>query len=220
MMVSPGWAALIAFWIDSPGPTTLFAACAEPIAVARATPLATKRVRIMVATSSMVRLIKRPPLCRGAKEERCCKTIAPLRNEGSILLTEGDVCALWHKAYHSTKEAPNFRELRLGDVGQKDRPGRDGYSPRGRHVSRRNASLGLSLGQMQSLGGVGPLGDPRQSPSNRISPSPRFGSAKEKYSSARSPAFLPSWDGVSAMAVGRSSTKRRSHLLSKPPRRA
>src|SRR5215217_5161824 len=48
--------------MDSAGPTTLFAACAEPIAVARATPLATKRVRIMVATSSMVRLIKRPPL--------------------------------------------------------------------------------------------------------------------------------------------------------------
>src|SRR5215212_6006425 len=48
--------------MDSPGPTTLFATCAEPIAVARATPLATKRVRIMVATSSMVRLIKRPPL--------------------------------------------------------------------------------------------------------------------------------------------------------------
>src|SRR5829696_5549222 len=62
MIVSPGWAALIAFWMDSPGPTTLFAACAEPIAVARATPLATKRVRIMVATSSMVRFIKRPPL--------------------------------------------------------------------------------------------------------------------------------------------------------------
>src|SRR5215212_6395057 len=48
--------------MDSPGPTTLFAACAEPIATASATPLATKRVRIMVATSSMVRLIKRPPL--------------------------------------------------------------------------------------------------------------------------------------------------------------
>src|SRR5918993_3870956 len=105
MMVSPGWAALIAFWMDSAGPTTLFAACAEPIAVARATPLATKRVRIMVATSSMVRLIKRPPLCRGAKEERC-QTPAPLRNEGSILLTEGDVCAPWHKTPQSTKEAP------------------------------------------------------------------------------------------------------------------
>jgi hypothetical protein len=60
-----------------------------PILVtASATPLATKRVRVMVATSSMVRLIKRPPLCRGAKEERC-QTPAPLRNEGSILLTEG-----------------------------------------------------------------------------------------------------------------------------------
>ena len=41
-----------------------------------------------MATSSMVRLIKRPPLCRGAKEERC-QTPAPLRNEGSILLSEG-----------------------------------------------------------------------------------------------------------------------------------
>jgi hypothetical protein len=40
----------------------------------------------MVATSSMVRLIKRPPLFSGAKEERC-QTPAPLRNEGSILLS-------------------------------------------------------------------------------------------------------------------------------------
>src|SRR3712207_3680176 len=48
---------------------------------------------------------------------------------------------------------------------------------------------------------TGPLGDLRQSPSNRVSPSPRFGSVTEKYSSERSPAFLPSRDGVSAMAV-------------------
>src|SRR5215211_40228 len=68
--------------------------------------------------------------------------------------------------------------------------------------------------------GPGPFGDPSQSPLKRVLPSARFGSAKEKYSSARSPAFLPSWDGVSAMAVGRSSTKFRSHLLSKSPRRA
>jgi pimeloyl-ACP methyl ester carboxylesterase len=59
-----------------------------------------------------------------------------------------------------------------------------------------------------------------QSPPKSVSPSPRFGSAREKYRSASSPAFLPSWEGVSAMAVGRSSTKRRSHLLSKSPRRA
>src|SRR5215210_7899403 len=95
-----------------------------------------------------------------------------------------------------------------------------GYSPSSSHLRRRNAPLGLLPGQMHALGGSGPLGDPHQSSSNRISPSPRFGSAKEKYSSASSPAFLPSWVGVSAMAVGRSSTKRRSHLLSKPPRRA
>src|ERR671912_1969446 len=103
MMVSPGWAALIAFWMDSPGPTTLFAACAEPIAVARATPLATNTVRAMVTNNTMVRLIKRPPLCRGAKEERC-QSPAPLRNEGSILLTEGDVCAPWHKTHQSPKK--------------------------------------------------------------------------------------------------------------------
>src|SRR5215212_5949194 len=109
-------------------------------------------------------------------------------------------------------------ELRLRDVSQKI--GWGGYSSRGRHVRQRNAPLGLIPGRMQGLGGPGPLGDPLQSPSKRISPSPRFGSAKEKYSSASSPAFLPSWEGVSAMAVGRSSTKRRSHLLSKLPRRA
>src|SRR5215213_5308933 len=116
MIVSPGSAAFMAFWMDSPGPTTLFAACAEPIAVASATPLATNRVRAMVDNNTMVRLIKRPPLCsRGAKEERC-QTPAPLRNEGSILLCEGSVCAPWHKARQSTKEAPNFRELRYGEV--------------------------------------------------------------------------------------------------------
>src|ERR687893_3032488 len=85
--------------------------------IASATPLATKRVRIMVATSSMVRLIKRPPLYRGAKEERC-QTPAPLRNEGSILLTEGDVYAPWHKTRQSTKEAPtDFAEYLFPDVG-------------------------------------------------------------------------------------------------------
>src|SRR5215203_1164370 len=97
--------------MDSPGPMTLFAACAEPITVASATPLATNKVRAMVANNTMVRLIKRPPLCsRGAKEERC-QTPAPLRNESSILLCEGDVCARWHKVRQSTKEAPNFVEF-------------------------------------------------------------------------------------------------------------
>src|SRR5215211_8152808 len=70
--------------MDSPGPTTLFAACAEPILVtASATPLATNTVRAMVANNTMVRLIKRPPLCRGAKEERC-QTPAALRNKVSM----------------------------------------------------------------------------------------------------------------------------------------
>src|SRR5215210_6436968 len=89
--------------MDSPGPTTLFAACAEPIAVASATPLATNTVRAMVANNTMVRLIKRPPLCRGAKEERC-QTPAPVRNEGSIPSAEGDVCAPCHKVRQSTKK--------------------------------------------------------------------------------------------------------------------
>src|SRR5215216_6305674 len=90
--------------MDSPGPTTELCAPAEPIAVASTTPLATNKVRAMVATSSMVRLIKRPPLCsRGAKEERC-QTPAPLRNEGTILLIGGDVCAPWHKVRQSTKK--------------------------------------------------------------------------------------------------------------------
>src|SRR5215218_269175 len=97
--------------MDSPGPTTELCAPAEPIPTASATPLATKRVRIMVATSSMVRLIKRPPLWRGAKEERC-QTPAPLRNEGSILLYEGDVCALEHKV----RALRNFREFAYHEV--------------------------------------------------------------------------------------------------------
>src|SRR5215204_4950273 len=118
MMVSPGWAALIAFWMDSPGPTTLFAACAEPIAVARATPLATKRVRIMVATSSMVRLIKRPPLCRGAKQERC-QTPAPLRNEGSIFLYEQRVCAPAQYVLQSTKVASELPRILLPRLYEK-----------------------------------------------------------------------------------------------------
>src|SRR5215210_1156315 len=101
--------------MDSPGPTTELCAATEPTPTASATPLATNRVRAMVANNNMVRLIKRPPLCRGAKEERC-QTPAPLRNEGSILLTEGDVCAPWHKTRQSPKKAPNFRELRKAEV--------------------------------------------------------------------------------------------------------
>jgi hypothetical protein len=38
------------------------------------------------------------------------------RNEASILLCEGSVCALGHKARQSTKEAPNFREYPKGEV--------------------------------------------------------------------------------------------------------
>src|SRR5215207_6234888 len=90
-----------------------------PILVtASATPLATKRVRAMVANNNMVRLIMRPPLCRGAKEERC-QTPAPLRNEGSILLTEGDVCPPWHKVRQSTKKrlrtSQKSHSTRLGE---------------------------------------------------------------------------------------------------------
>ena len=95
-------------------------AATEPTPTASATPLATNTVRAMVANNTMVRLIKRPPLCRGAEEERCQtparQTPAPLRNEGSILLSEGDVCAPWHKTRQSPKKAPNFRELRKSEV--------------------------------------------------------------------------------------------------------
>src|SRR5215210_358994 len=105
----------MAFCIDSPGPTTELFAEAEPTPAASASPLATSRVRAVVANNSTVRLIKRPPLSRGAKEERCQIT-APLRNEGSISLSEGDVCAPWHKACHSTKNAPNFLERRKAEV--------------------------------------------------------------------------------------------------------
>src|SRR5215213_7626578 len=105
MIVSPGWAAFTAFWMDSPGPTTELSAAAEPTPAARASPLATSKVRAIVANNSTVRLICGDRLsCRGAKEERCQIT-APLRNEGSISLSEGDVCAPWHKECHSTKEA-------------------------------------------------------------------------------------------------------------------
>src|SRR5919112_6877659 len=45
--------------MDSPGPTTELCAPAEPIPTARATPLATNRVRAMVANNTMVRLISR-----------------------------------------------------------------------------------------------------------------------------------------------------------------
>ena len=38
------------------------------------------------------------------------------RNEGSVLLCEGSVCASGHKARQSAKEAPNFLEHRLGEV--------------------------------------------------------------------------------------------------------
>jgi hypothetical protein len=40
----------------------------------------------------------------------CCMRRTMPRNEASILLCEGSVCAPGHKARQSTKEAPNFRE--------------------------------------------------------------------------------------------------------------
>src|SRR5215210_5028573 len=59
-IVSPGSAAFTAFWIDSPGPTTELSALAVPTPAASASPLATSRVRAIVANNSMVRLISRP----------------------------------------------------------------------------------------------------------------------------------------------------------------
>src|ERR687890_360808 len=56
-MVSPGSAAFIAFWMDSPGPTTELCAPVEPIAAASATPLATNRVRAIVATNNIARFV-------------------------------------------------------------------------------------------------------------------------------------------------------------------
>src|SRR5215211_2734048 len=65
-IVSPGSAAFMAFWMDSPGPTTELCAPAEPILVtARATPLATNTVRAMVVNNTMVRLIRRPAFLQG-----------------------------------------------------------------------------------------------------------------------------------------------------------
>src|SRR5215208_1188905 len=112
-IVSPGSAAFMAFWMDSPGPTTELSALAESAPAARASPLATNRVRAMVANNTMVRLIKRPPLCsRGAKEERC-QTLAPLRNEGSILLYEERVCAPAQYVLQSTKVASELLRILL-----------------------------------------------------------------------------------------------------------
>src|SRR5829696_7660984 len=54
--------------MDSPGPTTEPCAPAEPILVtARATPLATKRVRAMVANNTMVRLISTAAFLQGSE---------------------------------------------------------------------------------------------------------------------------------------------------------
>src|SRR5215203_850434 len=38
------------------------------------------------------------------------------RDECSILASEGNVCAPWHKPRQNTKNAPNFLELRKGEV--------------------------------------------------------------------------------------------------------
>src|SRR5215210_1348545 len=46
--------------MDSPGPTTELCAPAEPMTAPSTTPLATNRVRAMVANNTMVRLIRRP----------------------------------------------------------------------------------------------------------------------------------------------------------------
>src|SRR5215218_11037707 len=105
----------MAFWMDSPGPTTELCAATEPTPTASATPLATNRVRAMVANNSTVRLIKRPPLFRGAKEERC-QTAVPLRNESIISLGAGDVCALWHKNMPGHKWSPELRRIHLPET--------------------------------------------------------------------------------------------------------
>src|SRR3712207_5595554 len=59
--------------MDSPGPTTELCAPAEPILVtARATPLATNRVRAIVAISNIVRLILYPSsvcVCDGRQRD-------------------------------------------------------------------------------------------------------------------------------------------------------
>src|SRR5215216_381657 len=69
-MVSPGWAAFMAFWMDSPGPTTELCAPAEPMAAPSTTPLATNRVRAMVVNNTIVRLIRRAAFLQGS-EVRC-----------------------------------------------------------------------------------------------------------------------------------------------------
>jgi hypothetical protein len=60
ILLSPGSAALMAFWMDSPGPTTELSAVAEPTPIARATPLVTNRVRAIVLNKSSVRLMRIP----------------------------------------------------------------------------------------------------------------------------------------------------------------
>src|SRR5215212_5618144 len=60
--------------MDSPSPKTELCDTEDPNPAASATPLATNRVRVMVANSSMVRLIKRPPL---SVEGRRKKGVSP-----------------------------------------------------------------------------------------------------------------------------------------------
>src|SRR5215207_5799677 len=129
-MVSPGSAALIAFWMDSPGPTTELCAPAEPIPTARATPLATKRVRIMVATSSMVRLIKRPPLSVEGRRKKGVRPPPRYVTKAAYSCLRGVYVRHGTKYDRAPRKRPNFVELRVCELRRmpKRRTSQNSYS--------------------------------------------------------------------------------------------
>src|SRR5215211_7277088 len=122
-MVSPGWAAFMAFWMDSPGPTTELCAPAEPILVtARATPLATNRVRAMVANNTMVRLIRRAAFLQGGG----VSVVVRRHSRRPFISNRRSINAVSGQTYHSNElsllllgrglRVANFLELRQCEV--------------------------------------------------------------------------------------------------------
>src|SRR5215217_3374472 len=92
---------------------TLLIICPSPSFLALSLLLATQPTRCGVGSypQSKRRAGSCPAPSRGV-----ARGVGWPRNEGSILLSEGSVCAPWNKVRQSTKEARNFGELRYGEV--------------------------------------------------------------------------------------------------------
>src|SRR5215210_4031887 len=83
---------------------------------AQAVPAAKSSARAIVVNSSMVRLISETAFPVVGRRNAYLLLHPVTSNSSNILLWEGNVCTPGHKVLRSTKEAPNFGELRQCEV--------------------------------------------------------------------------------------------------------